>query len=108
MMRPNVATYQTVRRNRSLTSRCIPGGDELASLTEAGSGTSHSLDQLVWEICVDLGGQPPDQHFQHAGERSGILIPDVRRDCGAIDDLAVVQHKKLEQRELLGGQLDGF
>src|SRR3982751_2757857 len=106
MMRPNVATYQMVRRSRSLTSRWMPSRDELASVAKAISGSANRLNQLDGIFVVDLASEPAYQHLEHVGERIVVLIPDVRRDRRAVDHLSRVQHEELEQRELLRRQLD--
>src|SRR3954468_12675855 len=106
MMSAKVATYQMVRRSRSLTSRWIPSRDELASVAKAISGSANCLNQLDRIFVVDLAAEPSYQHLEHVGERIVVLIPDVRRDRGAIDHLPGVQHEEFEQRELLGRQLD--
>src|SRR4051812_3037700 len=106
MMRPNVATYQMVRRSRSLTSRWMPSRDELASVAKAISGSANRLNQLDWIFVVDFAAEASYQHLENVGERIVVLIPDVRRDRGAIDHLSRVQHEELEQRELLRRQLD--
>ena len=107
-MRPNVATYQIVRRRRRRTRRWMPPREECASVTKAVSGASHRLDQLDWVIVIDLPAQAPHQHLEHVREGVVVLIPHMGGNCCAIDDLPVMQDKKLEQRELLGGQLNGF
>src|SRR3954469_22289715 len=106
MMRPNVATYQMVRRSRSRTSRWMPSRDELASVAKAISGSANRLNQLDGIFVVDLAAQPSYQHLEHVSKWIVVLIPDVRRDRGAIDHLSGVQHEELEQRELLRRQLD--
>src|SRR6185503_396395 len=106
MISPNVATYQLVRRSRSRTSRWIPMRDELASVAKTVSGSPQCLNQLDRVLVVDLAPQPAYENLEHVRERIVVLVPDVRGDRGAIDDLAFVQHEELEQRELLGCQLD--
>jgi len=46
------------------------------------------------------------EYLEHVGERVVVVVPDVRSDRRAIDDLTPMQHEKFEQREFLGGELD--
>ena len=85
-------------------SRWIPWR-ELASVAKAVSGSSHSLDQFFRVVVVDLAAQAAHENLEHIRERIVVLVPDVRRDGGTVNDLTVMDHEKLEQRELLGGQL---
>src|SRR5438132_5328311 len=106
MISPNVATYQIVGRSRRRTRRWRPSRDEVASIAKAIPGSAHSLDQLDGKFVVDLAAQAPHQHLEHVGEWIMILVPHVSRDGCAVNDLAVMEHEELEQRELLGGELD--
>src|SRR5256885_6291510 len=106
MIRPNVATYQIVSRNRSRTSRWISSRDEIASVAKAISGAAHGLNQLDGVLVVDLPAQAAHEHLEHVRERIMIFVPDVRGDCGAVDDLPRMKDKKLEERKFFRGELD--
>src|SRR3954468_20177193 len=107
MMRPNVATYQIVRRSRRRTRRSRPTRDVFPSVTKTVSGASDRLDQFRWIVVVDLPPQPANQHFEDIRERIVVLVPHVRGDRGSVDNLTVVQHEELEQCEFLRRQLNG-
>src|SRR4051812_41944979 len=107
MMRPNVATYQNVRRSRRRTRRSRPTREVFPSVTKTVSGASDRLDQFRWVVVVDLPPQPANKHLENIREGIVVLVPHVRGDRGSIDDLAVVQHKELEQREFLRCELNG-
>ena len=97
MIRPKVATYQIVSRNRSRTRRWMPSRDEVASIAKAISGAAYRLDQLEGKFIVDLSAQSPHQYLEHIGKWVVVFIPDVRGDCRAVHHLAPVQHEELEQ-----------
>jgi hypothetical protein len=82
--------------------------EEFPSITKTVSGASHRLDQLGWVVIVDLAAEAPDENFEDIGKRVVILVPDVRGNRGAIDDLTVMQDKELEEREFFRSQLDWF
>src|SRR6202165_5985723 len=86
----------------------MPPREESASVTKPVSGASHCLNELRWKFIVDLSPQSSHQNLEHVRERVVVLIPDVSGDCRAIDDLSLVQDKKLEQRKLLCCELYGF
>jgi hypothetical protein len=48
---------------------------------------SDRVDELRLEPVIDLAAQPAHQHIEDVGERVVIVVPDVSRDRGAIDDL---------------------
>src|SRR6185503_11899101 len=101
-----VPAYHQVSLSRRRASD--GAGLTVRSLGKAESipGPAQRRDQFRTEAVIDLAAQAPHQYVEHVREGIVILIPDVRRDGGAIDDLALVPHKQLQQGELLGGQLD--
>ncbi len=64
------------------------------------------MNQLRLVRVVDFPAEPPDEDLEHIGERVVILVPHVRGDARAIDDLVAILDKNREERELLGSELD--
>src|SRR6266487_4212931 len=96
-------TYHSVRRSRRRSS-----GDVIErSWPEAIAGAAQRGDQLRLEAVVDLPAQAADQHLEDVAERVVVVVPDVRRDRGAIDHLSRASREQLEQREFLGRERDG-
>src|ERR1043166_6140166 len=62
------------------------------------------MDELHVEAVVDLAAESPHQHFEDVGKGVVVVVPDVRRDGGALDDLPGMPQQKLEEREFLGSQ----
>src|SRR3954462_1607117 len=77
------------------------------SRAESIAGAAKRVDDLDVEAVVDLASQPAHQDLEHVRERIVVLIPYVRGDGGAVDDLVAMADQELEERELLGRQLDG-
>src|SRR5262245_39010311 len=73
---------------------------------EAVARSAQRVDQLGLEVVVDLTTQTPHEYLEHVREWVVILVPDVRGDLGAINDLIVVQHEAFEERELFRGEID--
>ena len=86
--------------------RWIPSRDEVASVAKAIPGAAHCLDQLDGEFVVDLPAQAAHQNLEHVGEGIVVFVPHMGGDCSAIHDLPVMQNEELEQRKLLGSQLE--
>src|SRR3954468_7029362 len=107
MMRPNVATYQIVRRSRRRTRRSSPSREVFPSVTKTVSGASDRLNQFRWVIVVDLPPQSANQNLEDVGEGVVVLVPHVRGDRGSVDNLPVMQNEELEQREFFRRQLNG-
>src|SRR6185437_1621084 len=101
-MSPNVAAYQAVRPSRMRVSGCI----DRSGLPEPVARAAHRVDEARREALVDLAPQPPDEYFEHVGERIVVVVPHVRRNRRAIDDFSLVLQKELEQRVLLAGEHD--
>src|SRR5256714_11091777 len=108
MISANVATYQIVSRSRSRIRRWMPSRDDVASVAKAIPGAAYCLDQLDGEFVVDLPAQAAHQNLEHVGEGIVVFVPHMGGDCSAIHDLPVMQNEELEQRKLLGSQLDRF
>src|SRR5947207_11131470 len=106
MIRPNVATYQIVSRNRRRTSRWISSRDEVASVAKAISGAAHCLNQLNRVVIVNLPAQTAHENLEHVRERVVVLVPNVRRDCCPVHDLSGMKDKKLEERKFLCCELN--
>src|SRR4029077_2196868 len=58
-------------------------------------------NELRLEPIIDLATQPADQDLQYVRERIMIVVPDVRRNRPAIDDLARMPQQELQQCKLL-------
>src|SRR5439155_4148869 len=69
--------------------------------------TADGREQFWFEPNVDLGAQSAYQDLQHVRERIVIVVPDVRGDRAAIDDVPGVTQQEFEQRKLFRGQGNG-
>src|SRR5690242_16989531 len=84
----------------------VPGLWPLISDSQSIPRPAQRVDQLHVEVVVDLSAKAPHEDFEDVREGIVVLIPHVRRDRGAIDDLVGVADEKLEQRELFRRELD--
>ena len=64
------------------------------------------MDELGLEAVVNFAPQPPNQHFEHVGERVMVLIPDMRCNRTPRDDASGVLDQILQEGEFLGRERD--
>src|SRR6266496_4421929 len=93
--------YHSVSRSRSRSSDGV-----MNSRAKPVACAADRRDHLRLEAIVDLRPQAADQHIEQVRERIVIVVPDVRGDGGAIDDLPLMAREQLEQREFLRRQSD--
>src|SRR6478735_7439058 len=55
---------------------------------------------------AELTAQGHDGHPHHVGEGIGVLVPRLLQQLLSRDDRALAAHQDLQDRELLGGELD--
>src|ERR1051325_3838109 len=75
--------YQAVSWSRNRAR----GGLIRASCAEPVARAAQCGDQLRLEAIVDLAPQPPDQDVQQVGKRIVVIVPHVRGDRRAVEDL---------------------
>src|ERR1044072_53250 len=64
------------------------------------------MDKPHGEAVIELAAESPHQHFEDVGKGVVVVVPDVRGNGGALDDLPGMPQQKLEEREFLGSQRD--
>src|SRR5688572_22599578 len=75
---------------------------------ESVAGAADGVDQGLLEALVHPLAQPADMHVDDVGLRIEMIVPHRLEQHGAGDELALVAHQVLEQRELARLQVDGF
>ena len=93
--------YQATRRKLRERVFTTP-----ALVAEAVADAAHGADQLHRERIVDLGAQVPHVHVNDVGQTLEALVPHVLDDHGAREHPPRIGGQILEQRVLLGGELD--
>src|SRR2546421_2079068 len=94
-----IVVYQAVRRTRIGSRR---------TSTDPVPDAPCGADQRPVEGAFQLAPQVPDVDVHHVGQPVVVVVPHVFQDLPAVDHLASMPHQELQQRELLGGQLDGL
>ena len=110
-MTRNVPAYHAVRRQRSRSSDCENVERRVSRAlkrlcAEPVTRAAQRVDQFDVEAIVDFAPQPANEDLEHVCERIVVLVPDVRSDRSAIDDLLAMANEELEQRKLFRRQLD--
>ena len=101
-----MAAYQSVSRRRTRDVDASVDETIIVSCTKTISRSSNGLKKLRLEVVVNLSSQSSDENLEDVGERIVILVPHMRSNRRAIDYLSRMQHKKFQQPEFLGRELD--
>ncbi len=105
-MTENVAAYQTVSRVRTRFTLLSLEATDPGLYAKPITRSSQGLKELRLEVVIDLPAQSPHEHFEHVGERIVVIVPHMRSDRSAIDDMPCVKCETFQKTEFLGGKLD--
>src|SRR6476661_6245315 len=95
---PSATVYQKVSRWRIVCT------SHLHDVSHA----THRVHQLLGVTRVHLLAEPVDHHVHDVGAGIEVIVPRVFGDEGPRHDPSRVPHEVLEDRVLLGGEVDGL
>jgi hypothetical protein len=102
---PEKLTRPCGRRMRRWKHRCT-NAPTLRPILEHVPHASHGVDQLEVERVIHLRAKSFDRDIDDVGIAVEIHVPDLRRDEGAREHIALALGKQLQQRKFLRGQVD--
>src|SRR3979411_731932 len=88
----NSTAYHSAMRSPNARANWLWGSKDI---TDAADG----VQQLRLERPVDLVAQPAHEHIDDVGLRIEVVVPDLRQNHCARNDMAGVAHQVFEQRE---------